>query len=172
MQEAIDAAAILNALRAIGGGVKQGSVSVEDTHLTERFKEEHRTIRAAIEQLHRCADQLGVVDDVASFEAVRDVHRVLVDVVVPHELAEGEILYPVLGRIMGGSGSTSTMSRAHVEIKHQVRRLGQLIDDIGPGIADETDVVELRGILYGLWAVLRLHTAQEDEELMALGEKS
>ena len=171
LQEAIDAAAILNALRAIGGGVGRMRISTEDTHLTERFVDEHRAIRAAIEQLRRTADQLGVVDDTSSFDAVHDVHRVLVDVVLPHELAEDEVLYPALGRILGTSGTTSTMSRAHVEIRHQVRRLGQLIDDIGPGIADEADLVELRGILYGLWAVLRLHTAQEDEALMSLGEK-
>ena len=172
LQEVIDAAAILNALRAIGGGAGRQRISAEDTHLTERFVEEHRVIRAAIEQLRRTADTLGVDEDASSFVAVLEVHRVLVDVVLPHELAEDEVLYPALGRIMGANGSTAMMSRAHIEIRHQVRRLGQLIDDIGPGIADASDLVELRGILYGLWAVLRLHTAQEDEALMALGEKS
>jgi hypothetical protein len=62
------------------------------------------------------------------------------------------------------------MSRAHVEIAHQVRRLGRLLDAIGPEGPDEADVIELRRLLYGLHAVLRLHTAQEEEDYLSLGE--
>jgi hypothetical protein len=61
------------------------------------------------------------------------------------------------------------MSRAHVEIAHQIRRLGQLIDDIGPDGPDVEDLAELRALLYGLYAVLRLHTTQEDESYLSIG---
>jgi len=36
---------------------------------------------------------------------------------------------------------------------------------------DEEDTIELRGLLYGLYAVLRLHTAQEDESYLSLNEE-
>ena len=62
------------------------------------------------------------------------------------------------------------MSRAHAEIAHQTRRLSQLIDDIGPGQPDEADIADLRALLYGLHAILRLHTAQEDESYLSLAE--
>ena len=62
------------------------------------------------------------------------------------------------------------MSRAHAEIAHQTRRLGQLIDDIGHGQPDEADIADLRALLYGLHAILRLHTAQEDESYLSLAE--
>jgi hypothetical protein len=64
----------------------------------------------------------------------------------------------------------STMSRAHIEITHQIHRLGQLIDDIGPNGVDEIDRTELRSLLYGLYAILKLHTAQEDENYLSLGD--
>ena len=64
------------------------------------------------------------------------------------------------------------MSRAHAEITHQIRRLGQLIDDIGTGDPDDADLADLRGLLYGLHAILRLHTAQEDESYLSLGDDS
>jgi hypothetical protein len=64
------------------------------------------------------------------------------------------------------------MSRAHIEIKHQTRRLGQLLDEIDPRDVDESDLVELRGVLYGLSAILRLHTTQEDESFLSLGEET
>jgi E1-E2 ATPase len=72
-----------------------------------------------------------------------------------------------------GSGRqlpTATMSRAHAEIAHQTRRLGQLIDDVGPGPPDQADIADLRALLYGLHAILRLHTAQEDESYLSLGD--
>ena len=62
------------------------------------------------------------------------------------------------------------MSRAHAEIAHQTRRLGQLLDDIGPGEPDDADIADLRALLYGLHAILRLHTTQEDENYLSLGD--
>jgi hypothetical protein len=62
------------------------------------------------------------------------------------------------------------MSRAHAEIAHQTRRLGQLIEDIGPGEPDDTDVDDLRALLYGLHAILSLHTTQEEENYLSLGD--
>jgi hypothetical protein len=62
------------------------------------------------------------------------------------------------------------MSRAHAEIAHQTRRLGQLLDDIGPSQPDAADLADLRAQLYGLHAILRLHTAQEDENYLSLGD--
>jgi hypothetical protein len=64
------------------------------------------------------------------------------------------------------------MSRAHVEIAHQINRLGQLLDDIGPDGPQEEDVTDLRRLLYGLHAILRLHTAQEDESYLSFADDS
>ena len=37
---------------------------------------------------------------------------------------------------------------------------------------DEDDITDLRGVLYGLHAILRLHTAQEDETYLSLGDST
>ncbi len=57
-----------------------------------------------------------------------------------------------------------------MEISHQVRRLGQLLEDIGPSGPDNYDMADLRGLLYGLYAILRLHTAQEEESYLSLSD--
>jgi hemerythrin-like domain-containing protein len=101
---------------------------------------------------------------------VRQACQLLVEEVGPHERAEEDELYPAMARVLGGHQATATMSRAHAEIAHQIRRLGQLIDDIGPGQPDEADIADLRALLYGLHAILRLHTAQEDESYLSLAE--
>jgi hypothetical protein len=102
---------------------------------------------------------------------VQDTYRLLVEQIGPHEQAEEEELYPALDRLLGGNQPTATMSRAHTEITHQTRRLGQLIDDIGHENPDDADLADLRGLLYGLHAILRLHTAQEDESYLSLADE-
>ncbi|HEX9031799.1 MAG TPA: heavy metal translocating P-type ATPase [Streptosporangiaceae bacterium] len=171
LQEAIDVAVILNALRALRQPAAQARLSAEDTALAHRFSGEHESIRADIEELRSAADALGVAPPAEAIERVRNAHRLLVTEVEPHEEAEQDELYPVLNRLLGGTDPTATMSRAHAEISHQIRRLGQLLDDIGAGPPDQVDIADLHDLLYGLHAILRLHTAQEDESYLSLAEE-
>ena len=60
------------------------------------------------------------------------------------------------------------MSRAHMEITHLIRRFSRLVDDLPPSGPDQADLPELRRVLYGLHAVLRLHNAQEEEAYLAV----
>jgi len=170
LQELIDVAVIVNALRALGAGRSEIRLDEKDTLLTQRFRQEHLAIRREISRLHEVADALGSLDPETAMEEVRGVHRMLVGKVQPHEEAEEQELYPALGRFFGGKDPMATMSRAHIEIAHQIRRLGQLIDDIGPNKIDEVEITELRSLLYGLHAILKLHTAQEDENYLSLAD--
>jgi len=171
LQEVIDVAVILNALRALRGGVTETRLGEKDSLLTQRFQEEHLAIRRDISRLHEVADSLGSLDPDTALEEVQSVQRMLIEEVQPHEEAEEQELYPALGRFFGGSDPMATMSRAHIEITHQIHRLGQLIDDIGPNGVDEVDLTELRSLLYGLYAILKLHTAQEDENYLSLADE-
>jgi hypothetical protein len=127
-------------------------------------------IWADIGQLRTAADALGVVPPREAMSGVRQAHQLLVDEVGPHERAEQEQLYPMMNRLLGSSHATAAMSRTYAEIAHQTRRLGQLIDDIGAAQPDAADIADLRALLYGLHAILSLHTAQEDESYISLGD--
>ena len=172
LQEGIDVAVILNALRALRpvGGAEP--LTPADAALTRRFRAEHQVIRADIEQLRIAADALTADPAAASvaMARVRQVHALLTGEIWPHESAEEAELYPALNRLLGGADPTATMSRAHAEIAYQIARLGRLIADIGDRVPDETDIADLRGTLYGLHAILRLHTVQEDEAYLSLGD--
>jgi heavy metal translocating P-type ATPase len=172
LQEGIDVLVILNALRALGGDSEQVRLAKADAALTRRFLDEHELIRADIDRLRAVADCLGTVTPAEAMDQLQAVHALLVDEVMPHEQAEQDVLYPAIDRIIGGADPTGPMTRAHVEITHQVRRLGQILGDIGPSGPDADDIAELRGMLYGLHAVLRLHTAQEEESYLSLGDGS
>ena len=167
LQEAIDVAVILNALRALAPVPPQVRLTSADEDLTRRFRAEHQAIRADTEQLRTAARALG---EPGAMDRVRHVHELLTREVWPHEHAEESSLYPALNRVLGGTDPTAPMSRAHAEIAVQIARLGRLIEDIGDRDPDEADIADLRDILYGLHAILRLHTVQEDETYLSLGE--
>ncbi|HUY21175.1 MAG TPA: heavy metal translocating P-type ATPase [Acidimicrobiales bacterium] len=170
-QEGIDVAAIVNALRALRPRARPGRLDAQDAEIARRFSAEHTAIKADIERLRTVADALATEEPSLVVADIRAVSRMLVDEVLPHEEAEDAILYPALARALGGVDPTGTMSRAHVEISHQIRRLGRLLDDIDPSGPDDADVAELRRLLYGLHAILRLHTAQEDEGFLSLADE-
>ncbi|HET9079793.1 MAG TPA: heavy metal translocating P-type ATPase [Trebonia sp.] len=167
LQEAIDVAVILNALRALVPVPPEVRLTAADTDLTRRFRAEHQAIRADTEQLRTAAQSLG---QPGAMTQVRHVHELLTREVWPHELAEESSLYPALNRVLGGIDPTAPMSRAHAEIAVQIARLGRLIEDIGDRDPGEADIADLRDVLYGLHAILRLHTVQEDETYLSLGD--
>jgi heavy metal translocating P-type ATPase len=171
LQEAIDVAVILNALRALRPGAARTRLGAADAALTKRFQDEHQTIRADIDQLRSVADALGLTPPAQAMAQVRHAYGLLTENIQPHETAEEAELYPALNRVLGGLDPTATMSRAHAEIAHQIRRLGQLLDDIGSAPPDDADIADLRSLLYGLHAILRLHTAQEDENYLSLHDE-
>ena len=87
---------------------------------------------------------------------------------LPHERADEELLVPLVDRALGGTDATAAMSRTHAEIEHQVSRLQRLLQALGGDPVQPEDAIELRRLLYGLYAVLRLHNAQEEEGAFSL----
>jgi iron-sulfur cluster repair protein YtfE (RIC family) len=172
LQEGIDVIVILNALRALGPARAELHLDEPDAALARRFQAEHQVIRTDIDRVRAAADSLDRLDPAHALAQIRQVHQLLTEEVQPHEQAEQDVLYPALDRFLGGNDPTGPMTRAHVEITHQIRRLGQLLDDIGPAGPDSEDITELRRLLYGLHAVLRLHTTQEDESYLSLADDS
>lgn len=172
LQEGIDVIVILNALRALRPPRAELGFDERESALSRRFQSEHLTIRADLDRLLATANAMGTMEPAEVMTHARAVHQFLVEEVAPHEAAEQELLYPVLEHILGGREPTAPMSRAHIEILHQIRRLGELIDEIGEEAPDVEDIDEIRRLLYGLHAVLRLHTLQEEESYLSLGQSS
>jgi iron-sulfur cluster repair protein YtfE (RIC family) len=107
----------------------------------------------------------------AALKELREIHTFLAERLLPHEKAEDAVVYPLVADIIGGEDPTATMSRAHIEISHLIKVFGSLLDGMpaeGPG---PEDMRELRRILYGLYAILTLHFAQEEESYLALIEE-
>jgi hemerythrin superfamily protein len=96
----------------------------------------------------------------AELEAVREFLLVRLP---EHEEEEESIVYPVVAEAMGGEDPLSSMARAHLEISHLGRIFQQLVDELPEDGPTPEDLMDLRRVLYGLHAILRLHFAQEEE---------
>lgn len=167
LQEGIDAAVILNALRALrpGRGTRTPIDAATDAIL-RRFDQEHALLRPSLERVRVVADALTATPE--TVDRLREVHRFLTEELLPHERAEEARLYPALAQALGGGEVTTTMSRAHAEIERLVRRLGRHLDLVHDGALRPDQLDDLRACLYGLHAVLILHFAQEEEAYFSL----
>ena len=172
LQEGIDVAVILNALRALGG---DPAVEVELPALTEqllrRFDAEHDELRDTIGQLRDAADRLAAAPDQSALQAITRAHSLLTDRILPHEHAEETQLYPALAHPLGTGEATATMSRTHAEIQRLADRIGaHLAQAQSNGAISPDQVDDLLACLYGLYALLRLHFAQEEENYFTLAK--
>ncbi|MFC0508937.1 heavy metal translocating P-type ATPase [Micromonospora costi] len=169
LQEGIDVLVILNALRALRGGLRRRDVAPRTRELIDRYAGEHAGVRDVLARLRDTADLVATRPDAPDcVPALREVHRRLADEVLPHEAAEGRRLYPALAGPLGSDEATATMSREHVEISRLVDRIGGHLAQQADGRLRPDDVPDLLSALYGLDAVLRLHLAKEEEDFFSL----
>ena len=174
LQEGIDVAVILNALRALSGNPAVAVELPADTEkMLRRFAAEHDELRDTVESLRDAADQLVAGADAAALRSLIRAHTLLTDRILPHEEAEETRLYPALARPLGSGEATATMSRTHAEIHRLADRIGTHVALARTGNAIQPDQVDdLLACLYGLYAVLRLHFLQEEENYFTLADNA
>ncbi len=134
------------------------------------LRDEHEELRPHIERLRQAAEAVGTAPTAALQSLVDEVHGFLVHQLIPHAQAEDAALYPVVARLMGAPEATATMRRDHVEVGRMVEELGALRDQLTDLTDDQAKVEALRRVLYGLYAVVRLHFAKEEEIYLPLLE--
>lgn len=170
LQEGIDLAVILNALRALRGDhTGPPPLSADAEKLVRRFSAEHDRMRDDLSILRDAAHRVAEGDRDAALASLRVADSFLQDTLLPHEDAEDSALYPELARPLGSAEATATMSRMHAEIHRLAQRLHshtELADEAGAVRPDQAD--DLLACLYGLYALLCLHFVQEEENFFVL----
>ncbi|MFB3738643.1 MAG: heavy metal translocating P-type ATPase [Candidatus Velamenicoccus archaeovorus] len=173
VQEAIDVAVIVNALRALGGDRAARRRGGAVSNVGDRFREEHREFVPWLARIRTTADRLDTYGPEEARAELAQLRWFLTERLVKHEEEEEAAVYPVVSRLMGGEDPMGTMARAHLEIEHLSRVFVHLLDDLPEDGPTPGDRVDLRRVLYGLHAILRLHFAQEEEAYawLASGER-
>ena len=134
------------------------------TTFTQPLRDEHKELIPHIEMLRTVADSIGTVPLASVQQRVEEAYTFLTHHLTPHAQAEERALYPVIGKLMGAAEATATMSRDHVEIGRLTGELGVLRSQLtGASSVSESQQKALRRVLYGLYAVVTVHFAKEEE---------
>lgn len=166
LQEGIDAAAILNALRALGGGRRQGPPLLPPG-VAEALRAEHRDLLPKVQTFGDLADVLGDLSPDELRERLARIRETLADV-LEHERNDERQVYTGIAERMGGDDPLAAMSRTHQEIFHLAGTFERAYAGLEHREPDAEDLVDLRRTLYALTAILRLNIAQEEELYLSI----
>lgn len=171
LQELIDVAVIVNALRAlrIRSTATPGSLAYGDA---ERLKAEHMELGPVLEQIRALADELPRLPGASVVGELARLNESLSERLVPHEQHDDTEVYPGIARLLGGEDPMAAMSSTHREIFRVTRLLKQMTADVPPEGPTQASLRELQRLLYSLDAIVRLHCAQEEELFHTLGESA
>jgi heavy metal translocating P-type ATPase len=169
-QEAIDAAAILNALRALRGR-RDAARPRLPVDVVATLRSEHRVLIPRVDEFRELADRLDEIPAPDLRRRLEHIRESLVKI-LEHERADEQHVYRTLAATLGGDDPLAAMSRTHQEIFHLARVLERLIAGIPLEGPDPEDLVDVRRTLYALHTVLRLNIAQEDQLYLSLDREA
>jgi iron-sulfur cluster repair protein YtfE (RIC family) len=131
--------------------------------LPQRVRDEHRELVSRIELLRTIADSIGSAPAESIREGVGQAYTFLLRQLIPHAQAEEQVLYPAVGKLLRTLEATDTMTRDHLEVIRLTEELEALRLHLFYASLSESDEHALRRVLYGLYAIIRLHLAKEEE---------
>ncbi|CCD98912.1 putative Cation-transporting ATPase (fragment) [Bradyrhizobium sp. STM 3809] len=171
VQEAIDVAVILNALRALlpAGRGRTGRITVEDG---QGLRHDHQALLRGLDRLRAIVDALDEAVPEKAVSLIVEANAVVQDQVVAHERDDEGSVYPRLARLLQDSHGLSAMSRAHREILHLARLLGRVVEDLPSEKVDRYLIRDAQRVIEAIETLVRMHTAQEDDIYEAVAARS
>ena len=171
VQEVIDVAVILNALRALTPGYARAG-----RHITaEAGRELHRDHLTLISNLDRLRSIVDALDDASPAHGatlIAEANRLVQEQVVVHERDDEGSIYPRLASLLRENHSLSAMSRAHREILHLARLLGRIAQDLPTEKVDRYLIRDAQRVIEAIETLVRMHTAQEDDIYEAVAART
>ncbi|SFP10524.1 ATPase, P-type (transporting), HAD superfamily, subfamily IC/heavy metal translocating P-type ATPase [Bradyrhizobium sp. Ghvi] len=162
VQEVIDVAVILNALRALTPALMRGGAHIS----AEQGLALHHDHQALFKDLDRLRKVVDALDDAAPESAaalIGDAQRIVQSSVVMHERADEDSVYPKLAEVLRERHGLSAMSRAHREILHLTRLLDRIVEDLPSEKVDRYLVRDAQRVIEAIETLVRMHTAQEED---------
>jgi hypothetical protein len=139
------------------------------TSVTMAGHEHHARIETMLDGLPALADMLDERPRPARFEArFASVLAFIQGALLPHMQVVEQSLYPELDRLMHSRHSMAQMRREHEDIRGLIERLGTFGEAIAADALGPAGSMGLRRVLYRLYAMLKVHIAEEEEYLRVL----
>jgi soluble P-type ATPase len=171
VQEVIDVAVILNALRALTPA--HGRAGRQMTAAAGReLHRDHVALIGSLDRLRSIADALDDATAERGAALIAEANQVVQEQVVAHERDDEGSVYPRLAGILQERHSLSAMSRAHREILHLARLLARVVEDLPTEKVDRYLIRDAQRIIEAIETLVRMHTAQEEDIYEAVAART
>jgi heavy metal translocating P-type ATPase len=162
VQEVIDVAVILNALRALtpahgSGGRRFTAEQALALH------HDHQSLFRDLDRLRTIVDTMDDASSETAGELIGEAHRLVQASVVMHERDDESSVYPELAAVLRERHGLSAMSRAHREILHLARLLARIAEDLPKERIDRYLIRDAQRVIEAIETLVRMHTAQEED---------
>ncbi len=136
--------------------------------ITQPLRDEHKELYPQVEMLRLAGDAVNESLTSSAHAKIEEAYHFLVYQLLPHAQAEEKALYPTVQQVMGAPQATATMSRDHVEVERLTGELERL--RVHPSLLTITTLQAqaMRRVLYGLYALVKVHFAKEEEVYLPL----
>jgi heavy metal translocating P-type ATPase len=162
VQEAIDVAVILNALRALRRGHMFAHRGIPAAAV-RALHQDHIRLESELDRLRAIADALDDADPTAAVTLISEANQVVALRIVAHEREDESAVYPRFSKFLSDGHGLQAMSRAHREIIHLARLLNRIAEGLAPGDADRYLVRDAQRVIESIEALVRIHNAQEED---------
>jgi hemerythrin-like domain-containing protein len=141
--------------------------------ITQPLRDEHKELLPEVELLRLAGDAVtGTAVSESLRQTAGDAYNFLAHYLIPHAQAEDQALYPVVQRVMGAPQSTATMKRDHQEVGDLTDQLKALLPALEKAALSMDQANDLRRVLYGLYSLVKVHFAKEEEIYLPLLDAS
>jgi heavy metal translocating P-type ATPase len=162
VQEVIDVAVILNALRALNPAHSHARRTIPAA-VGREMHHDHVALIAGLDRLQAIADALDDATPDGAMGLIMEANKITQEQVVEHERDDEGNVYPRLAKVLTDGHGLSAMSRAHREILHLARLLGRIVEDLPSEKIDRYLIRDAQRVIEAIEAVVRIHTAQEED---------
>jgi soluble P-type ATPase len=162
VQEGIDVAVILNALRALRPA-RRRVMRTLPADAGRELRHDHVALGRSLDRLRAIADNLDDATPETAADLITEANSVVQREVVEHERDDEGSVYPTLAKVLTDGHGLSAMSRAHREILHLARLLAKLVEDLPTERIDRYLVRDAQRVIESVETLVRIHTAQEED---------
>jgi heavy metal translocating P-type ATPase len=170
VQEVIDVAVILNALRALTPALVRGGPRIT-TEQGLTLRHDQQALFKDLDRLREIVDALDDVTPESATALIGEAHRLVQSSVVTHERGDEDSVYPKLAEVLRDRHGLSAMSRAHREILHLARLLVRIAEDLPSEKIDRYLIRDAQRVIEAIETLVRMHTAQEEDIYEAVAEE-
>jgi iron-sulfur cluster repair protein YtfE (RIC family) len=136
--------------------------------ITQPLRDEHKALYPQVEILRLAGDVVNESLTSLAHDKIEQSYNFLIRQLIPHAQAEEKALYPMVEKAMGAPQVTATMGRDHLEVERLTEVLGTLRVHRTQLSITFDQAMTLRRVLYGLYTLVKLHFAKEEEIYLPL----